>query len=291
MPRLQTNLAATASAHAAAYDECRRIARSHYENFPVGSLLIPKRLRPHFFALYAFMRTADDFADLPERTSDERLRLLAEWRKNLGQAFIGEISSHPIFLALQNSIRSFSLSPEPFEFLLDAFEFDARGKVRFETYEDLHWYTRRSAEPVGQLILALFGYCDEERIRLSNDICTALQLVNFLQDAKADLTAGRCYFPREDMTLFELANIEELLKSASTAKLVLYECDRIERMLDESAQLPELVTGRLRYELRAVLIGARMMLQKIRALGGDTIRERPSLGRKERRMMLIKALV
>src|ERR1700733_15821259 len=131
-----------------AYDYCSSIAHSHYENFPVGGILIPRKLRKHFHALYAFMRTADDFADLSHRQSSERISLLGEWRTKLHSIFNDEQPSDPIFIALRDTARKFDLTITPFNLLLDAFEFDARGDVRFESYEDLHWYTRRSAEPV-----------------------------------------------------------------------------------------------------------------------------------------------
>ena len=272
-----------------AYDHCRTIATSHYENFPVGSVLIPGKLRKHFFALYTFMRTADDFADLPYRSSEEQLKLLGDWRAKLHSIYKNEQPNDPIFLALQDTARKFNLSLEPFDLLLDAFEFDARGNVRFETYDDLHWYTARSAEPVGQLVLALFGYHDEERIGWSNDICTALQLINFLQDSKEDLGNNRFYFPREDYTQFGISKAEDIPNSFRSRELVLFECDRIEKMIANGAALPESVSGRLRMELRAVLTGGRMMLGKIRAMKGNTIEVRPKLSSIEKMRMLLSA--
>ena len=274
---------------AEAFDHCRRIATSHYENFPVGSVLIPRKLRKHFFALYAFMRTADDFADLSHRSSEERLNLLADWRAKLHSIYQNEEPSDPIFLALQDTVRKFNLAIRPFDLLLDAFEFDARGDVRFETYDDLHWYTTRSAEPVGQLVLALFGCRDAERIGWSNDICTALQLINFLQDAKEDLAAERYYFPREDFTQFGISTEDDIATSPRLGELVLFECDRIEKLLADGATLPESVQGRLRLELRAVLVGARMMIGRIRAMNGNTIEARPKLSSLEKAQMLLSA--
>ena len=270
-----------------AYDHCRKMATSHYENFPVGSVLIPGKLRKHFFALYAFMRTADDFADLPHRSSEERLKLLGEWRVKLHSIYENEQPSDPIFLALQDTIQKFNLAIQPFDLLLDAFEFDARGDVRFETYDDLHWYTKRSAEPVGQLVLALFGYRDEERISCSNNICTALQLINFLQDAREDIANHRFYFPREDFTKFGIARVEEIAISPRSRELIFFESDRIEQLLANGATLPGRVSGRLRMELRAVLIGARKMLTKIRAMNGNTIEDRPKLSPMEKMQMLV----
>ncbi len=260
-----------------AYRICRKIALGHYENFPVGSILIPRKLRKHFFALYAFMRTADDFADLPHRRREERLRLLGQWREQLHSIFIGNNPDEPIFLALQDTVRTFDLPQAPFDLLLDAFEFDARGNVRFETYDDLHWYTARSAEPVGELVLALFGYRDVERIGWSNKICSALQLINFLQDAKEDLINGRCYFPREAYEQFGIADGQAILFSKRSGEFVLFECDRIEEMLKAGTPLIGSVQGRLKWELRAVKAGANEMLTKIRTLQGQTIVERPKL--------------
>jgi hydroxysqualene synthase len=273
-----------------AYAKCRRIALGHYENFPVGSLLIPRNLRKHLFALYAFLRSADDFADLTTRPSSERLRLLQDWRAKLASIYGGAIPEDPIFLALLDTIQEFDLLRTPFELLLDAFEFDARGEVRFETYEDLHWYTQRSAEPVGQLVLALFGYRDAERIEWSNNICSALQLINFLQDAKEDVSAGRCYFPRQAFQKFGIANEKEIISSEQFGTLVLQECDRIEEILRKGMPLVESVSGRLKLELRAVVSGARLMLGKIRAVNGRTIDARPKLSTLEKRRILFDAM-
>ena len=185
-----------------AYEHCRKIALGHYENFPVGSILIPKKLRPHFFALYAFMRTADDFADLPHRSKEERLVLLADWRRQLDELVAGKETENPIFLALCNTISECKLSVEPLYRLLEAFEFDAGGEVHFETFEDLRWYTSRSADPVGALVLSLFGYRDQKLIRLSNEICSGLQLLNFIQDIREDIANSRYYYPKEDGRIF-----------------------------------------------------------------------------------------
>jgi hydroxysqualene synthase len=274
-----------------AYDQCKRIALGHYENFPVGSLLIPKSLRPHFFALYAFMRTADDFADLPHRSAGERLQELHEWRLNLREIYEGARADHPIFIALQNTVRKFKLDPSLFHRLLDAFEFDARGNVQFETFDDLHWYTKRSAEPVGELVLALFGYRDTERIEASNRICTALQLINFMQDAKDDLANGRCYFPLEDLRRFGIARASDIAESDSASQLVAFECDRIQRLLDEGIILPRMLRGRLRLEIKAILAGADLMLSKIRKLGSGIFEKRSALSKTEEKLLIAKALL
>jgi squalene synthase HpnC len=278
-----------------AYAHCRHIA-GHYENFPVGSILIPKKLRKHFFALYAFMRTADDFADLPTRSREERLELLAEWRRQLDESLAGKWSENPIFFALSNTIKECKLNPSPLYQLLEAFEFDARGQVHFETFDDLRWYTSRSADPVGELVLALFGYRDSERIKLSNEICSALQLLNFIQDIKEDLKNKRYYYPKEDCEIFEIALGSSGLAERSPdwdsrlALVSLFEIERVEALLDRGASLAESVSGRLRYELRAIIHEARKMIAKIRRSDGNTYLLRPKLSKWKHFTVLLQSL-
>jgi squalene synthase HpnC len=267
----------------------RSIALGHYENFPVGSVLIPRKLRQHFYNLYAYMRTADDFADLPERPSQERLKLLANWRRQLLDLFDGKPSEDPVFMTLNETVSKFHLEINPLASLLGAFEFDAKGNVNFNIFNDLHWYTQRSAEPVGQLILALFGYHDFERIDLSNNICSALQLINFIQDAEEDIKNGRCYFPKEDWpsgtSLADLQRPEVF--SATTGKML----TRILEMLRAGSQLPEMVDGRLKFELRCVLIEAKKMCRKIGELGGNTVKTRPKLSKSEHLASMFQAFL
>jgi squalene synthase HpnC len=273
-----------------AYEYCRKVALGHYENFPVGSILIPKKIRPHFFALYAFMRSADDFADLPHRSIEERLALLADWRRQLNEILSGKEPEHPVFIALRNTITEFKLLPEPLHRLLEAFEFDAKGEVRFETFEDLRWYTSRSADPVGELVLALFGYRDRKLIRLSNEICSGLQLLNFIQDIKEDLSNKRYYYPREDANIFGLTLESDVIIPDRLSLLSLFELERVESLLDRGSSLAESVSGRLRYELRAIIRGARKMIKKIRRLGGNTSIVRPKLSKWEHALVLAQSL-
>ncbi len=272
-----------------AYEECRQIAR-HYENFPVGSLLVPKKLRKHFFALYAFMRTADDIADLPHRPSEERLVLLEEWRSHLQEVIAGKEPVQPVFIALADTIKACSLPTTPLERLLEAFEFDAKGDVRFETFTDLRWYTARSADPVGELVLGLFGYHSEAMIRRSDDICSGLQLLNFIQDIREDLIEERYYYPDEDWQLFGLEPSDEPDKER-LALLSLFELERVEALLEKGAPLAEEVEGRLKYELRAIIHSARKLVKKVKNLDGNTFSKRPSLKSWERIVVLLQSLV
>jgi squalene synthase HpnC len=269
---------------------CKKIALGHYENFPVGSVLLPSTIRPHFFALYAFMRTADDFADLPERPASERLRLLHEWREELLKIEASQKSTYPVFRALAFTINRYRLDPTLLHRLLDAFEFDAKGDVRFQTFEDLRWYTARSADPVGRLVLNLFGYRDEKLNTMSDSICTALQLINFVQDAREDLDNRRLYFPVQDLVL---ASVEpaELMKGIGISEVVRHSMVRIKELLEEGSPLPELVEGRLRYELRAVLLMARRMSEKIARQDYDTYRSRPKLSKFEHLRLLARAFL
>jgi hydroxysqualene synthase len=278
---------------AKAYAECRRIALGHYENFPVGSILLPKHIRPDFFALYAFMRTADDLADLPTRTMHQKLEALAEWRGDLHRSFDAYVLDDELpltFLALRHTASKNGLTQLPFERLLDAFEFDAKGDVRFEHFEDLLWYCDRSANPVGQLVLSLFGYTDDERVALSNNICSGLQLLNFCQDIQEDVANNRCYFAREDLERLGLNDISKLREAEEARKAVLAQMRHVRRLLRTGAPLTELVGGRLKYELRAVIHGAEALLRKLEKLDGNSYRERPKLSKMEHLAVLVKSL-
>ena len=276
----------------AAYAECERVAR-HYENFPVGSMLVPKKMRKHFYALYSFMRTADDFADT--RGSTEGIKLLEDWRYQLQQVLSSERAEHPIFIALRNTISECHLAGEPLLLLLEAFEFDARGKVQFDTFDDLRWYTSRSADPVGELVLALFSYHDEKLIRLSNEICTALQLLNFIQDIREDLANNRYYYPKDDWLLFGLDQTKQIESKPLLLQrlnlLSLFELERVESLLERGAPLINQVSGRLRLELRAIVKSARKLAKKIRKLEGNTYLTRPTLSKGERLVVLLQSVL
>lgn len=205
--------------------------------------------------------------------------------------FSGEDTDNPIFIALGDTIKKFDLPQAPFDRLLDAFEFDARGNVRFETWDDLRWYTARSADPVGELVLALFGYRNDELIRLSNEICTGLQLLNFIQDLKEDVTNNRFYFPKEDMTKFGLGEADIACGGNAVNKLVIAETEHVSELLRNGNKLPGFVRGRLRFELRAVLGGAEGMLVKVRKMGGDVISNRPKLTKSEHLANLLSSIV
>ncbi|HXM89854.1 MAG TPA: squalene/phytoene synthase family protein, partial [Candidatus Acidoferrum sp.] len=180
---------------ATAYQFCERLAKSHYENFTVASWLMPREMRPHMYAIYAYARMADDFAD-----EHHDRAMLDQWERELDLAYAGT-PRHPVFIALADTVRRFEIPRDPFKDLLTAFRSDVDFKG-FDTLDDLLGYSRYSANPVGRLVLYLFGYRDAERQHLSDLVCSGLQLANFWQDVAVDLDKGRIYFPRRDMERF-----------------------------------------------------------------------------------------
>ena len=190
---------------AGAYRFCADLVSRHYENFPVASKLVPKRLRRHVAALYAFARIADDFSDEPEYAGVRRERLL-DWRRQLGE--IGaKPPSHPVFLALGATLKELDLPKAPFDDLLSAFLQDTE-KRRYATFDEVVDYCRRSANPVGRIVLMIHGHRDEELFRYSDAICTALQLANFWQDVSVDLKKDRIYIPEEDFAAHEYSEAD-----------------------------------------------------------------------------------
>lgn len=258
-----------------AYDACLALAQSHYENFPVASRLLPAHLRKHIAAIYAFARRADDFADEPGRTPDERLFLLREWRAQLhkrGRPFIE-------FLALHDTIERFALPIQLFDDLLDAFIQDVT-KTRYASWPEVLDYCRRSANPVGRLVLRLSGYQDDRLDRASDAVCTALQLTNFWQDLAVDWARGRLYVPEETWRgcAADLRSLDERRMTPEWAR-VLGECATRTRSLFETGRpVCDGVRGRLRYELRATWLGGVRVLKQLERSGYDVFTRRPSLG-------------
>lgn len=278
---------------AASYDYCRRIAKRHYENFPVGSILIPKRLRKHFYAIYAFARAADDFADEGyegDYTAQQRIDLIEEWRRLLRDSFSSP-PRHPVFVALSETIRAFDLSVTLFEDLLSAFAQDV-VKKRYETIEELDDYCRRSANPVGRLILSLFRLADEERLRWSDSICTGLQLANHWQDVAIDLDKDRIYIPLSDLKRFGLdeAALKRREADIGFKSLLRFEVERAREFFMRGKPLCLAVSGRLALELRAVWLGGWRILELIEKNDYDVFTRRVALTSADRRKVLWHAL-
>ncbi len=257
-----------------AYRFCERLATSHYENFTIASWLMPRAMRPHMYAIYAYARCADDFAD-----EEHDLRKLDEWERELDLAYAGA-PRHPVFVALADTVRKFDIPRQPFADLLTAFRSDVNFKG-FDTLDDLLGYARFSANPVGRLVLYLFGYRDAERQRLSDLVCSGLQLANFWQDVAIDLGKGRIYFPRQDLARFGVTP-GDLSRGEATAgfvDLMRHEVGIARAMLAEGGELRRLVDRRLRRDIAMFAGGGLAILRAIERVDYDVFHRRPRLGK------------
>jgi squalene synthase HpnC len=274
----------------AAYRFCQALADRHYENFPVASLLLPKRLRKHVAALYAFARIADDFSDEPEHEGHRRERL-QDWRSQL--ADIGKRPPrHPVFLALGATLRELELPKEPFDDLLSAFLQDTE-KSRYETYDEVLDYCRRSANPVGRIVLMIHGYRDPELFRYSDAICTALQLANFWQDVSVDLKKDRVYIPQEDFKAhgYAEADLRMGVCNERFRALMKFQVARTRALFEQGKPLPERLAWPLSLEIRMTWLGGMQILKLIHKLDFDTIRTRPKLSKGDWIPLAARALV
>lgn len=274
------------------YQYCERLARSHYENFPVGSVLIPKQLRKHFYSIYAFARIADDFADEgydEDHNEHERLGLLDRWRQMLVEALAGK-AKHPVFVALAETIAEFNLPATLFEDLLSAFSQDVTVR-RYQDFHQLLDYCRRSANPIGRLILLLFGYRDDRLHRQSDDICTALQLANHWQDVAIDLDKDRIYLPLEDISRFDLtlSGLGDRRASIGFRQMMKFEVERAREMFARGKPLCTSVGGRLGIELRVVWLGGMRILDRIEHADYDVFAHRPVISSADKMKILLRA--
>jgi squalene synthase HpnC len=268
---------------------CSRLARSHYENFTVASLLLPRHLLRHFHAVYAYCRWADDLAD--EAGGGARaLGLLRWWREELLRCYDGT-PRHPVLLALQATVRRFRIPPAPFLDLLFAFEQDQLVK-RYKTFEQLRRYCRYSANPVGRLVLYLSEAFDEGRAALSDHVCTALQLANFWQDVARDFDLGRVYLPEEDRRRFGYGDddLEGRQFTPAFAELMRFEVDRTRDLFYRGFPLVERMPQAIQADVELFIHGGLAVLGKIERAGYDVWARRPVLPRWEKALLLAGAL-
>lgn len=267
----------------------------HYENFPVASILLPARLREPVEAIYAFARSADDIADEGEAEAAERIAALNAYRAELDAIEAGcpggDPALAPIFLRLADSVRRFALPLQPMRDLLDAFSQDV-VKTRYDSFDELMDYCRRSANPVGRLLLHLYGHTDEESLRRSDAICSSLQLINFWQDVGVDWSKGRIYLPAEDLARFGVSESDIAARCCDHRwqALLSFEVGRAREMMHFGAPLATMLPGRIGLELRLVVCGGLRILERIEAVNHDVFRQRPSLGRGEWLRLLWRAL-
>ena len=267
---------------------CRRLASTHYENFSVTSLFMPRDLRPHFHNIYAYCRWADDLGD--ETQPDQALELLNWWRSELLACYDGT-PKHPVMIALRETIQQFEIPPEPFLNLIAAFEQDQRVKS-YDTFDQLLDYCQNSANPVGRLVLYL-GHChDEERGQLSDLICTALQLTNFWQDVARDLDIGRIYLPLDERVRFGVSDDDLRAKRCTPAfrELICSEVLCTRAMFLDGLALVEMIPKNLRAQVELFARGGLAILRKIERQHFDVLSRRPKLAKWEKALLLAKAL-
>jgi hydroxysqualene synthase len=281
-----------------AYTACEALARSHYENFPVASRLLPAAMRPHVAAVYAFARVADDLADEGEAPSHARLARLAAWQGRLHAALDGNDDGNVaverddlIVIATAHTIRQLDLPRPLFDDLISAFGQDTMT-TRYDSWSALFDYCRRSANPVGRLVLRIAGLHDDRLDRSSDAFCTALQLTNFWQDLGRDWAAGRLYVPREVYASFGASEAQLRAGDIGGSWMgAMEECVRVTRDLFEQGRaVCDGVVGRLRYELRLTWLGGRRVLDRVEARGPRLLTERPTLGAADVPALLTRAV-
>jgi len=266
---------------------CRKIANSHYENFLVSRLLLPRRFRQPFLNVYAFCRTADDFADESDSPASA-LKQLAQFQSSLDATFAGHPPSG-LFPALYKTIEDFDLDQHPFNDLLSAFRQD-QTKTRFDDCEELLSYCQRSANPVGRIVLRLADAASDENVAFSDKICTGLQLVNFWQDVARDFAIGRIYLPKDQMERFGVD--ESMLKVTTTAmplrQLLESECNRAEQYFLNGHPIVERVPKWLGRNLSLFIGGGQATIAAIRNIDFDVLRQRPTVSKRTQIGLVLK---
>lgn len=263
----------------------------HYENFPVASILMPAHLRPAVEAIYAFARRADDIADEGDASNAERIAALDAYEAQLDQIDAGRTPEAPLFAKLAQVLRSYQLPTRPLRDLLSAFRQDVTQQT-YPSYDALLDYCRRSANPVGILMLHLYGAVTDENVRDSDAICTALQLINFWQDVAIDREKPRTYLPQEDLTTYGVTqtHLAGGIIDQAWRDLMAFEVQRARALMHSGAPLATRLKGRIGWELRLVVQGGLRILERIEKVEYDVFSRRPKLGPCDWAIMLSRAL-
>jgi squalene synthase HpnC len=265
----------------------------HYENFPVASVLLPARLRAPVEAIYHFAREADDIVDEGDATPQARLAALDARLLELDRMERGEVPELPLYRELAVQTAAHRLPTQPLRDLLDAFRQDVT-KTRYADFGELMHYCRRSANPIGRLLLHLYGETAPRSLAMSDGICSALQLINFLQDVDSDYRdRGRVYIPQDEMARFGISDqdIASRLASPGWRRLMNFQRDRARRLLQAGAPLGRVLRGRIGLELRAIVMGGDRVLEKLHAADGDVFGLRPVLRGLDWPLVFWRALV
>jgi squalene synthase HpnC len=279
---------ATAPSPEEARAYCQRLAQSHYENFSVATWFLPRRLRQHFYNVYAYCRISDDLGD-EVGDPQQSLELLDQWEAELNACYAGS-PKHPVFVALAETVKQFNIPQHEFSDLLIAFRQD-QTVTRFETFDDVLAYCRYSANPVGHLVLYLCGYSDAERQQLSDYTCIALQLANFWQDVFVDYGKGRIYLPLEDLRRFGVTG-EDIAQRRATPQFVAMMKFEVERARDWFARgmpLVNMVNRELAIDLELFSRGGQEILNAIERQGFNVLRARPRISKSRKLMLVLRA--
>ncbi|MGA3285944.1 MAG: squalene synthase HpnC [Bacteroidota bacterium] len=268
---------------------CEQIARSHYENFPIASWFVPKEIRKHIWAIYAFARIADDYADEPGYTLAERMDNLSQWGQYLDECYNGN-PTHRVFAALAETVERFQIPVELFQDLLTAFRSDVTVK-RYDTFEEVLEYCRNSANPIGRLVLLLFNYRSETMMELSDHICTGLQLTNFWQDISVDLQKDRIYLPLEDLEEFGYSEQDLLHRRFNNyfRELMAFQVQRTAELFVAGKPLLSKVSKDLSLELKLTWNGGTRILQKIHKQDYNVLIQRPALSTLDKLGLLFRS--
>ncbi len=273
---------------AEAYAYCERLARSHYENFSVATWFLPKRLRQHFYNVYAYCRISDDLGD---ETGDRQvsLQLLDQWESELNACYTGD-PRHPVFVALAGTVREFDIPEQTFADLLTAFRRDQRV-ARYETFEDVLGYCHYSANPVGHLVLYLCGYRDTQRQQLSDYTCTALQLANFWQDVSDDYAKGRIYLPLEDLRKYGVteSDIANQKNTGAFREMMRFEVQRAREWFDRGFPLAGKVSRELATDIELFSRGGQEILNAIERQDYAVLGRRPVISKRRKLALVARA--
>ncbi len=276
--------------------ESATLAHEHYENFPVASIALPRHLRAPIALIYTFARQADDFADEGHHKPEKRLAMLQGYRNQLDLIAAKKPTKSPFFQELASTIDKYQLPLQPFYDLLDAFSQDV-VKMRYANFVEVLDYCRRSANPIGALLLHLFGKASHDNLVYSNKICTALQLINFYQDVAIDLEKpldrSRVYLCQDEMEQFGVteAQIAAQYINRHWEEFMLFNIERAESMLQEGKPLEHILPGRIGLEMRMIIGGGERIIYKLKNVRGDVFKHRPTLKAWDWPIILLKALL
>jgi squalene synthase HpnC len=273
-----------------AYAFCADVTQKHYENFPVASLFLPSEKRPFVQSIYAFARIADDFADEDNVDPQIRLQHLSGWENSLKLCYEGK-AEHPVFIALADTVSKLSIPIEPLMDLLKAFRMDVT-KNSYDNFDEVLEYCKYSANPVGRLVLLIFGYHDEEFFKYSDYICTALQLTNFYQDVAIDLQKNRIYIPRDELieSGYNEAELKKKVYNKQFDNLMKLQAERARKLFYEGAPLPLMVDKDLQLELKLVWFGGMSVLRKLEFRKYNVFKKQFKLNALNKIMIFLRAL-